>query len=168
LTATPDPIVVALNTFQGWSGDCASFGLTPVCTLTMSTNSTVGALFGIGTPPPSLTAVAGVSIILSSALAVPESEAQVIINGRDASSMRGGPMTMAADARGGINRVEGVLVRGAGKGGTWRFDLSGQPGLKVGSLRAVAGTVVLLTSDSVLFRLDGKPGERVVFMFQIE
>jgi len=75
---------------------------------------------------------------------------------------------MAAEGKRGVNRVEAVLVRGAGRPGTWRFDLSNQPAMKPGSLRVVAGTVALITNDAVVFWLQGKPGERIVFAFELE
>ena len=53
---------------------------------------------------------------------------------------------------------------GAGRPGTWRFDLS-TLGLLPGSLRVVAGEAAQSGSATVVFRLRGKPGERVVFTF---
>ena len=64
--------------------------------------------------------------------------------------------------------MEALLVRGAGRPGTWRFEFEGQAALKLGSLRVVAGTVTLITGDAAIFRLQGKPGERVVFAFEAE
>ena len=40
------------------------------------------------------------------------------------------------------------------------------PGFRPESLRVVAGDVVQLAGDSVTFRLQGRPGERVVFVFR--
>ena len=101
-------------------------------------------------------------------LEVPDGEGQVVMNGRVASAVRPGLAAMAAQGRTGVNRVEAVLVRGAGRPGTWRFDFSGQAVVKPGSLRVVAGTVALITGDAVVFRLQGKPGERVVFTFEVD
>ena len=75
---------------------------------------------------------------------------------------------MAVEGRAGVNRVEAVLVRGSGRSGTWRFDFSGASTFKPGSLRVVAGTVAVITGDTVVFRLQGKPGERVVFTFEVD
>ena len=65
----------------------------------------------------------------------------------------------------GDNRVEATLVE-ARSAGTWRFELGGVPGFRPESLRVVAGEVVQLAGDSVTFRLQGRPGERVVFVFR--
>ena len=40
------------------------------------------------------------------------------------------------------------------------------PGFRPETLRVVAGEVVQLAADSVTFRLQGRPGERVVFAFR--
>ncbi len=103
----------------------------------------------------------------STQLEVPDGEGQVVMNGRIASAVRPGLAAMTVQGRTGANRVEALLVRGAGRPGTWRFDFSGQSVIKPGSLRVVAGTVALVTGDAVVFRLQGKPGERVVFTFEI-
>jgi List-Bact-rpt repeat protein len=104
----------------------------------------------------------------STQLEVPAAEGQVVINGRIASAVRPGLAAMAAEGRTGTNRVEAVLVRGAAQSGTWRFDFSRPSAFKPGSLRVVAGTAALITGDAVVFRLEGKPGERVVFTFEVE
>jgi hypothetical protein len=82
--------------------------------------------------------------------------------------VRPGLAALTAERRTGTNRVEAVLVRGAGRPGTWRFDFSGETTIRPGSLRVVAGTVVVITGDSLVFRLQGKPGERVVFTFEVD
>jgi hypothetical protein len=56
-------------------------------------------------------------------------------------------------------------VEGTG-GGSWRFELAGTEGLQRGSLRVVAGDVALVTDEAIVFRLAGRPGERIVFTFR--
>ncbi len=56
----------------------------------------------------------------------------------------------------------------ARSGGTWRFALGAIPGLRADSLRVVAGDVLQAAADAVVFRLQGRPGERVVFSFEVE
>ena len=68
----------------------------------------------------------------------------------------------------GENRVEALVVQGAGQPGTWRLELGGTTSFRAGSLRIVAGEVALITADAVAFRLTGKPGERVVFTFRTD
>lgn len=49
---------------------------------------------------------------------------------------------------------------------TWRFELQGV-GAVPDSLQPLVGEVVQLTSDTVVFRLAGSPGERVAFRFAL-
>jgi hypothetical protein len=62
--------------------------------------------------------------------------------------------------------VEGTVVDADGRPGTWRFQVVG--GVRPGSLRVIAGTVVALSADEIVFRLSGKPGERVVWSFRAQ
>jgi hypothetical protein len=75
-----------------------------------------------------------------------------------------GPQRGTFPAHTGDNRLEGTLAQAAGPG-TWRFDLP--DGVEPGSLRAVEGRVEALTANAVVFRLAGKPGERVALLFRM-
>ena len=57
---------------------------------------------------------------------------------------------------------------GPGRGGRTVALRAGQhgEGVEAGSLRVVAGEVALVSSDAIVFRMSGKPGERVVFTFR--
>jgi hypothetical protein len=156
-----------------WSGACegtlAPPGSDSVCTLPMNTDLTAGARFDFSCftftsrrGPEAARPVTG-----STQLEVPDGEGQVILNGRIASAVRSGVAAMAIEGRRGTNRVEAVLVNGAGRPGTWRFEFNGQA-VKPGSLKVVAGTVALITGDAVVFRLKGNVGERVVFTFEVQ
>jgi len=103
------------------------------------------------------------STTVVSELGVPDGAGQVVANG-EAAFPRTGRHTLAVRLQAGENRVEATLVE-ARSGGTWRFDLGALPGLRPETLRVVAGDVVQLAADSVTFRLQGRPGERVVFVF---
>jgi hypothetical protein len=59
--------------------------------------------------------------------------------------------------------LEAELLAGRGVG-SWRFEIAGAV---PGSLRPVAGAVLLLTADAIAFRLEGKPGERVAFSYEV-
>jgi hypothetical protein len=98
-------------------------------------------------------------------LDVPEATGQIVVNGAAAVFAGPGRSTAVATGRIGENRVEAQLVQAAGKPGTWRFDLP-TSGLMPGSLRVLAGDVVSLSGESVVFRLSGRAGERVVFSFR--
>jgi hypothetical protein len=106
------------------------------------------------------------SATLLSELGVPGGAGQVVANG-EAAFPRAGRSPFAVRLKNGENRVEATLVE-ARSGGTWRFELAGLPGLRPETLRVVAGEVVQLAADSVTFRLQGRPGERVVFAFRAD
>jgi hypothetical protein len=101
-----------------------------------------------------------------SELRVAGGRGQVILDGTEAVFPGGGTETFAASIGPGLHRFEAVLVDGAGKAGTWRFDLSAL-GVRPGSLSVVAGEVVQVGSAQLTFRLKGRPGERVVFGFAL-
>jgi hypothetical protein len=42
------------------------------------------------------------------------------------------------------------------------------PGLRPGTVRAIAGDVVQVGGDALVFRLRGRPGERIVFSFEAQ
>ena len=61
------------------------------------------------------------------------------------------------------NRVEAVLIDGKGAG-QWVFRLRGGA-IRPGTVHVQSGVVALVTGDRVVFRLAGRPGERVTFTF---
>jgi hypothetical protein len=101
-----------------------------------------------------------------SELLVPDARGQVVVDGTQAVFPAGGTATFSLPVSPGRHRFEATLVDGAGRPGTWRFDLS-TLGLRPGSLRVVAGEAAEAGSAAVVFRLRGKPGERVVFTFDV-
>ena len=101
-----------------------------------------------------------------SELSVPDARGQVVVDGTQAVFPAGGVATFSLPVGPGRHRFEATLVDGAGRPGTWRFDLS-TLGLRPGSLRVVAGEAAEAGSTTVVFRLRGKPGERVVFTFDV-
>lgn len=117
-------------------------------------------------PPHTGDAASGSSrgVDLASQLDVAGGSGQVVVNGTSLAFAGRGRSALAARGRRGENRVEAQLVQAAG-GGQWRFEVHGE-GLEAGSLRVVAGEVTLVSSDAVVFRMSGKPGERVVFTFR--
>ncbi len=99
-------------------------------------------------------------------LTAPGASGQVVVNG-EAVFPREGRTAISVRPQAGVNRIEGTLVE-ARSGGAWRFELGAIPGLRPDSLRVVAGDVVQAAADAVVFRLQGRPGERVVFSFEVE
>jgi hypothetical protein len=57
--------------------------------------------------------------------------------------------------------VEALIVTGAGRPTEWRFHVG-----SAAELRLIAGPLAAATSDTLVFRLAGRPGERVVFALQ--
>jgi hypothetical protein len=96
-------------------------------------------------------------------LGVPGAGGQMAVNGAQAGFVRAGRSELAVSGRPGENRVEAWLLSPDGRGGTWRFELRGaQPG----SLRVLAGEVVAVSGDAIVFRVQGKSGERLGFSFR--
>jgi hypothetical protein len=101
-----------------------------------------------------------------SELSVPGGRGQVVVDGAEAVFPAGGMETFSTSTGPGSHRFEATLVDGAGRPGTWRFDLSALSPVP-GSLRVVAGEAAVTGPAAVVFRLRGKPGERVVFSFDV-
>jgi hypothetical protein len=93
---------------------------------------------------------------------------QVVVNGETAAFATRGRSAGAALGRRGVNRIEAQVVEAAGRPGTWRFELGTTGSLESGSLHVIAGEVALVTENAIVFRLKGRPGERVVFSFRTE
>jgi hypothetical protein len=93
---------------------------------------------------------------------------QVVVNGEAAAFASRGRSAGAAVGRRGVNRIEAQVVEAAGRPGTWRFELGTTGSLEAGSVRVIAGEVTLVTESAIVFRLKGRPGERVVFAFRTE
>jgi len=77
-----------------------------------------------------------------------------------------GQSRITARGQPGSNRVEALLVDGKSQSGKWRFDLTATR-LPVDGLRVVAGQTVSISPSEVVFALSGRPGERIVFSFQL-
>lgn len=110
----------------------------------------------------SLTGSEGV-VSWASHLDVAGGRGQVVVNGLSGRIQERGGCHGWESAAPGTNRVEAELVKGE-RPGTWRFQLGGA--FVPGSLRAVAGEVAILTADAIVFRLAGRPGERIGFLFE--
>jgi hypothetical protein len=76
-----------------------------------------------------------------------------------------GTSTWTVAPRAGDNRLDAQVQTGAS--GTWRLELAGVAGLEKGSLRVLAGEVVSVGPDAVVFRLKGRAGERVSLAFTV-
>ena len=100
----------------------------------------------------------------TSDLAVPEATGQVVVNGEQGAFQNAGHAEQSVQCLAGPNRLEAQIVSAPGRPGTWRFELGGA--FEPGSLRPVAGEVLMLSDRAVVFRLSGKPGERMVLAFR--
>ena len=105
-------------------------------------------------------------LVWMSKLEVPGASGQVLVNGSTAAFAGPGLSVGMAYGQRGENRVEARVVQGAGKPGTWRFELGSTANLVPGSLRVLAGSVTEVSGDALVFRLSGRPGERVMFTFR--
>ena len=105
-------------------------------------------------------------LVWTSELTLPEGRGQVIANGSDVVFPGAGRSDLTLPARPGPNRIEAVLVEG-GQAGTWRFALAAGS-IRPGSLRAIAGEVVAMGPEAATFRLRGRTGERLVFVFDAD
>jgi hypothetical protein len=103
----------------------------------------------------------------TSELTVPDGHGQVVANATQAVFLGPGRGELRLDVRPGRNRVEAVLVSGGAEGGVWRFTLAAGS-VRPGSLRALAGDVVAIGPGMVAFGVQGDPGGRVVFAFDVE
>jgi hypothetical protein len=101
----------------------------------------------------------------SSDLSVEGGRLQVVVNGTAASFPGRGRGYGVAALRDGENRVDVTLLEGAGKPGLWRFDFMNAQAVVAGSIKPLSGDVVQVAAASATFRLSGKPGERIVFVF---
>jgi hypothetical protein len=139
--------------------DCGNASVTPAVTVIV--NNTGPCVTPDPGPAPDPGAA---SAALVSDLGVPGGSGQVVANG-EAVFPGAGRSPFAVRLKAGENHVEATLVDARG-GGTWRFELGAVPGLQPGSLRVVAGNAVQIAADALTFRLQGRPGERVVFAFR--
>jgi len=99
---------------------------------------------------------------LTSELDLEGGEGQVVLDGGTATFQRRGARAVALGP-GRQHRVEATVVNAAGPSGEWRFRIGA---VAPGTLRIVAGRGSAAGDASLLFRLTGKPGERLVFMFR--
>lgn len=101
----------------------------------------------------------------TSTLEIPGATGQVVLDGALAGVAGPGVAYGTVPREGGrAHRLEAVLVEGATRSGLWRFQFAGP--IVPGSLRALAGEVAAQTTDTLAFRLQGRPGERVVLTFR--
>jgi hypothetical protein len=100
--------------------------------------------------------------VLRSALDVGGGRAQIVLDGVTGVFLDG-RSDRAFRLAGGAHRVEALVVNAEGRAGTWRFDLQG---IEPGTLRPLGGSVSSLGDGTIVFRLQGRPGERVAFGFR--
>jgi hypothetical protein len=147
-----------------WGGACA--GTTgSVCSLTMTQDLTATAFFrqfGLTERPPD----GGPALRWTSALLARGGVGQVYLNGGSAGTVRQAGAEMQGKPRG-DNHVEAVLTEATGPG-TWRFEFPEGPGLEPGSLTPLLGEVIQVTGRAIVFRVAGRPGERLAFRFRVK
>jgi hypothetical protein len=158
LTAT----VGAFSGFAGWTGDCAG-STGPTCNLTMSANRTAGANFSVLSVAVTDAAPARSTVV--SRLEAPGARLAATLNGAPLVPPAPGQSAWTIEPRAGDNRLE--AQGGDTAAGTWRVELAGVRGLVLGSVRVLAGEVVSIGPDAVVFRLRGRAGERFGLAFAV-
>jgi hypothetical protein len=90
---------------------------------------------------------------------------RVVFEGAQTMFVAPGIQVLGGAWRPGLHRIDGTLVAGDGRPGTWTFDLSSLP-IVPGSLALLSGEGVVEARE-VRFRLQGRAGERVGLIFEI-
>ncbi len=165
--STSPPYSVTWNTANGAYPD-GEYGLS--CTIETPQGEGTGAVINVKVRNFSLDGShrdeGHTGLQWTSVLDIPGSKGQVVWNGAEAHYMEGQALTSRSQATTGDTsyRVEATVVHAVPRPGTWsfRFDRA----LKPGSLQAVAGNVVRITGDTIVFRVAGTPGERIVFKLE--
>jgi hypothetical protein len=102
----------------------------------------------------------------SSDLTVDKGEIQMTVNGADLVYARHGRSYGSTILANGQNRIEATLVAGDGTPGVWRFAMVNGESVEPGTIHVIAGETLAVSASSVTFRLQGTPGERIVFVFR--
>ena len=144
-----------------WGGDCAGTPQGANCMLVMSANRTVDATF----VTPSVTEPARTGSTVVSRLEAAGARMAATLNETPLAPPSPGASTWTVAPRAGDNRIDAQVQAGAA--GTWRLELAGVAGLEKGSLRVLAGEVVSVGPDAVVFRLKGRAGERMSLAFTV-
>jgi hypothetical protein len=157
LTQTPDPNWF----FSGWGGDGPCTGTGRTCTLLMNRDYVINATFVFAARPAEQRSS---SLSWVSDLRVPRGRGQVFL-GQRAWQVEQGEQRTTVAAAAGEERVQATLLQ-AGGGGLWRFELADGV-VEPGTLRVIEGKVQALAGNAVVFRLTGKAGERVAFVYRL-
>jgi len=154
---------IATASFRGWGGDCTGSG---GCVVTMDGDKSVTvdfSLLGLIASQHDAGLEAGTPT-LRSTLGVRGGRGDVALNGNSVLVAREGEGRAALRPLAGDNLVEARLLEGA-SGGFWQFDLVTGTPLQARALRVVTGELAAIGPDFVTFRLSGRPGERVSFVW---
>jgi PKD repeat protein len=161
LGATATLVPSSTSLVASWSGDCAGTPDGANCMLAMTANRSATANF----ISPGVTDAQRSGSTVASRLESAGARLAASLNDTPLAPPPPGASTWTVEPRTGDNRLEAQLQAGAA--GTWRLELAGVQGLVRGSLRVLAGEVVSLGPDAVVFRLKGRAGERVSLGFTV-
>jgi BACON domain-containing protein len=167
-SASSDADWIVLTSSSGTGGGSVSFVVAPALgdrSGEISLDQDHGASCGIRQSGPQAV-TSPVALLTWESLLDLRGSGQVVLNGRTGLFQGRGRAEGRGESRRGENRIEAQLVA-AGRGpGTWRFKLGGS--FRPGTLRVVAGEALAVAADAIVFRLAGKPGERIAFAFEAE
>jgi hypothetical protein len=102
--------------------------------------------------------------VLRSTLGVRGGRGEVALNGNPVLTAREGEGQVAVRPQPGDNLVEARLAAGDAAG-YWQFDVPRTSRGPARALRVLAGELASVGPDSVTFRLSGRAGERVSFVW---
>ena len=125
----------------------------------MTGNTSVHATFGLLLTEQS---TAPAPTQWTSQLDAPGATGNVTVDGAAIAGVGRASAMIAVGEGPGEVRVQGVLATGSGPG-SWRFERHAGGGRPV-RVKVLEGQVSLVTPDAVVFRVRGKPGERVAFV----
>ena len=150
-----------LGRLLNWTGDCTGGG---ACVLTMDADKDVLARFAL-----LLTSFASIEtepvapLVIGTTLSIPGGRGEVSVGGRT-TVVNADTVPVRVETRGGDTLVEGVVGAAAGSG-LWRFEL-GQAAREPGTVTVLSGEPATVTPYAIVFRLKGRPGERVSFVLR--
>jgi hypothetical protein len=127
----------------------------------------------VPTKAKSLSAPEGVAFQIASSLELSgRGRGRILVDGTLAGALASGEtLNLRRSTSSGVHRIEAVLTTReapSGEPGIWSFDFRNAPGVAVEELRVVEGSILATGPDTISFRLNGDPGERVLFDFRLE
>lgn len=149
-----------LGRLVNWTGDCAGTG---ACVLTMDSDKVAVGHFAVLLAPASSETRPVAMPVIATTLRVPGGRGDVTADGRTTVIGADG-VPARVEMKSANALVEGILREAAG-GGLWTFDLDSRTAEAV-TVTVLSGEPVTATPYAIVFRVRGRPGERVSFVLR--